>query len=162
MIALRIAESDDAAPIAEIYNQGIVDRQATLETKLRSGADMKSWLAARSERHPVLVAEQDRIVVGWSSLNPFSARECYSGVADLSIYIRREHRGTGVGKKLLEALLLLAGDLHFHKVVLSALAHNDAGQRLYRALQFSEVGVYHRQGKLDGKWQDVVLMEKQL
>ncbi len=162
MIKVRDAESGDAAKIAEIYNQGIEDRQATMETRLRSEADMKAWLAERGARYRVVAAEQEGAVVGWASLNPFSARDCYAGVADLSIYIQRERRGVGLGKLLLEAVLRLACELEFHKIVLSALKRNEAGQSLYRAMQFREVGVYQRQGKLDGEWQDVLLMEKLL
>ena len=54
---LRPATGQDAAAIALIYNQGIEDRLATLETELRTADERRQWLSARSPRHPVIVAE---------------------------------------------------------------------------------------------------------
>ena len=56
-LAIRAAGAADAAAICLIYNQGIEDRIATLETELRTPDERRQWLAARSPRHPVFVAE---------------------------------------------------------------------------------------------------------
>ncbi|MBB6216200.1 phosphinothricin acetyltransferase [Anaerosolibacter carboniphilus] len=157
----RIAITDDIPSIREIYNQGIEDRIATLETTLRSDEDMYAWLTNRSDSHKVLVIEDETgNVDGWASLNVFNSRCCYSGVVDISIYIRRELRGKGLGKTLLNALIQAAKEQGFHKVVLSTFLSNKAGQHLYRSLGFREVGTYIQHGILDGKWVDVTIMEK--
>jgi L-amino acid N-acyltransferase YncA len=54
---VRAATAADAAAICRIYNQGIEDRVATLETELRTPEERAAWLAARGPRHPVIVAE---------------------------------------------------------------------------------------------------------
>ena len=54
---VRLATAADAAAISEIYNQGIEDRIATLETETRTTEERRRWLAARNPRHPVIVAE---------------------------------------------------------------------------------------------------------
>src|SRR5205823_13305184 len=84
--------------------QGIEDRLATLETELRTPEERREWLAARSERHPVIVAEHDGRIAGWGSLNVFNARPAYGHVADFSVYVERAWRGKGVGRVLLERL----------------------------------------------------------
>lgn len=68
-LTIRDAGEADAAAITTIYNQGIADRIATLETEERPPEERKQWLAARGPRHPVLVAERNGRVVGWGSLN---------------------------------------------------------------------------------------------
>ncbi|MBV9357590.1 MAG: GNAT family N-acetyltransferase, partial [Chloroflexi bacterium] len=85
-MAVRDATADDATAIAVIYNQGIEDRQATLETEPRSVDERQAWLAARGARHPVLVGVDAGQVVGWASLNRFNPRAAYDHVADLSVY----------------------------------------------------------------------------
>ena len=157
---IRAASAADADAICRIYNQGIRDRVATLETEERTPEERAQWLETRSPRHPVLVAEADGLVVGWASLNVFNARRAYDHVADVSLYVEREWRGRGVGRRLLEALVARAIELAYHKLVLAAFPWNAAGMRAYGRAGFREVGIYREQGRLDGRWVDTIVMEK--
>ncbi len=160
---IRDATLDDAAAIAHVYNQGIDDRVATLETQTRTAEERAEWLASRGSRHPVLVAcDGDGAVVGWGSLNPFNPRPAYDHVVDFSIYIGREQRGRGIGDALLGVLEARARMLGYHKIVLAAFPTNAPGMRLYERHDFVTVGIYHEQGLLDGRWVDVIVMEKLL
>ena len=161
-LAIRPAVSADAEAVCRIYNQGIEDRQATLETALRTPDERRVWLQGRSPRHPVLIAERGEETVGWVSLNPFNPRACYDHVGDFSLYVERAARGSGVGRRLLEALIGRARELGYHKLVLSAFPDNAAGRALYVRCGFRTVGTYREQGMLDGEWADVILMERLL
>ncbi len=121
---------------------------------------MTHWLTERDERYEVIVAKAGERIVGWASLNPYSHRCAYSGVADLSIYVERAARGKGVGEQLLSKLERRARQRDFHKIVLFMFTFNEAGQRLYRKRGFREVGTFKEQGKLDGRFIDVMIMEK--
>jgi L-amino acid N-acyltransferase YncA len=142
---VRAATEADAAAICLIYNQGIEDRLATLETELRTPDERRQWLKARSPRQPVIVA-----------------RECYRHVADISVYVERRWRGKGVGRVLLARLIELGREHGFHKLVLSAFPFNQAGVALYEKLGFRTVGIYKEQGLLDGTWVDTIIMERLL
>jgi len=158
---IRDATAADTTSIAHIYNQGIEDRMATLETQLRTADERAAWLAARGSRHPVLVAaDATGGVLGWAALNSFNARPAYDHVVDLSVYVAREERGHGIGDALLGALEQRARLLGYHKMVLAALPTNAPGMRLYERHHFQTVGIYHEQGMLDGRWVDVIVMEK--
>lgn len=160
---IREATREDAAAIAHIYNQGIEDRSATLETQLREPEERAEWLATRAPRHPVLVAvNSSGSVTGWGSLNPFNPRAAYDHVVDFSIYVAREQRGRGIGDALLGALEARARMLGYHKMVLAAFPTNAPGMHLYERHGFRTVGIYHEQGMLDGHWVDVIIMEKLL
>src|SRR5579859_3786654 len=96
-VLIRSARHEDAAAIAEIYNQGIRRRNATFETVERTVEDRARWLAAHDEHHPCLVAvvsapEGER-VVGWVSSDQYRPRSCYRGVAEFSVYIHEEYKG---------------------------------------------------------------------
>jgi L-amino acid N-acyltransferase YncA len=161
-LEIRDAEAGDAVAIARIYNQGIEDR-ATLETTPRSTEERAEWLASRGPRHPVIVAvEAGDNVVGWASLNAFNPRAAYDHVADFSVYVAREYRGRGIGDALLTALEERARALGYHKMVLAGFPTNPAGTRLYQRHGFRTVGIYLEQGRLDGHWVDVIVMEKLL
>jgi phosphinothricin acetyltransferase len=159
---VRAATADDAAAICRIYNQGIEDRVATLETELRTPEERAAWLAAKGPRHPVIVVEDGDHVIGWASLNQFNPRETYRHVVDLSIYVERGDRGKGVGKVMLARLIELAREQRFHKMVLSAFPDNAGGMALYERMGFRTVGIYKEQGMLDGRWVDTIIMEKLL
>jgi len=162
-ISIRDARLDDAPAIARIYNQGIEDRTATLETQLRSAEERAEWLASHDERHPVLLAEDPTgAALGWCSLNRFNPRAAYDHVADYSVFVARESRGRGVGDAMLTALEARARAIGYHKMVLAAFPTNAPGIRLYQRHVFVTVGTYHEQGLLDGRWVDVVVMEKLL
>jgi phosphinothricin acetyltransferase len=161
-IVLRPATAADAEAICRVYNQGIEDRIATLETELRTPEERRQWLAARGPRHPVYVAEAEEIIVGWSSLNVYNPRPAYQYVADFSIYIERGWRGKGVGRRLLEHLIERARALGYHKMMLSAFPFNASGVALYERMGFTRAGVFHEMGQLDGRWVDTLIMEKLL
>ena len=161
-MTIRDAASSDAGAICRIYNQGIEDRVATLETELRTPDERRAWLAARSPRHPVIVAAAAGEIAGWASLNVYNAREAYRFVADLSIYVDRAWRGKRVGDAMLARMVELAREHAFHKMVLSAFPTNTGGMALYAKHGFCTVGIYKEQGMLDGRWVDTIIMEKLL
>ena len=161
-ITVRPAAPGDAEAICTIYNQGIEDRIATLETQVRTPSERRQWLASRGPRHPVIVAEVEGRVVAWGSLNAFNPRDAYKHVADFSVYVERAWRGKGVGRALLGRLIDLAREHGYHKIVLAAFPFNQAGVSLYERMGFTQVGIYREQGLLDGKWVDVLIMEKLL
>ncbi|AGK53515.1 arsinothricin resistance N-acetyltransferase ArsN1 family A [Bacillus sp. 1NLA3E] len=157
----RLATKEDLESILEIYNQGIEDRIATLEETPKDLDYMQNWFEKdHNQRFAVLVAEQSGKIVGWTSLNRYSNRCAYDGVADLSIYIKRKNRGTGIGSLLLRDIELLAMENKFNKIVLFTLPFNELGQGLYRKNGYREVGLLKNQGKLDGRFVDVMVMEK--
>jgi phosphinothricin acetyltransferase len=158
---VRDATAADLEAIRRIYNEGIEDRIATLDADPKDADDIAAWWAQHGERYRVLVAEDaGGTVLGWASLNPYSHRCAYDGVADLSVYVARAARGCGVGSALLPALERVAASNGFHKIVLFMLAFNANAERLYRRFGYRDVGVFREQGRLDGRFVDVSAMEK--
>lgn len=162
LCSTRIASIDDLESILMIYNQGIEDKIATLEEDQKDIAYMNNWFNNHSGRFAVVVVENNDEIVGWASLNPYSSRCAYSGVAELSIYIKRNYRGQGIGSILLKDIEQKAVKNDFNKIVLFTFPINKLGQGLYRKNGYREVGVFKNQGKLEGRYIDVMIMEKLL
>jgi phosphinothricin acetyltransferase len=155
----RAATPRDAEAIARIYNQGIEERVATFETRLRTPQDVEAWFDGI---HPVVVVEQDGEVVAFASTSTYRPRACYAGVAEFSVYTAREARGMGAGRLAMLALLQAAEQAGFWKLLSRIFPENSASLALMRSLGFREVGIYEKHGKLDGTWRDVVIVEKMI
>jgi L-amino acid N-acyltransferase YncA len=159
MTHLRPAESTDLLAITAIYNQGIEDRSSTFETTPRRVEDLTTRLADR--RYALWVAVgADGGVLGWAGLSGYRPRDCYAGIAEFSIYLDREVRGQGIGRLLLGALIDAARAGGFWKLVSRIFPFNTASRRLCAACGFREVGLYEKHGQLDGRWLDVVIVER--
>ncbi|KYD04443.1 arsinothricin resistance N-acetyltransferase ArsN1 [Heyndrickxia sporothermodurans] len=158
---IRKVEMTDLIEVLEIYNQGIVDRVATLETRKKDQDYIHSWFNNHQGRYVGLVAEnEEKSIVGWAAISPYNQRDAYKGVGEISVYIHRDYRGKGAGQKLLKQLEIEALNHDFYKLVLFTFPFNLLGQGLYNKLQYRQVGVFKNQGVLDGKFVDVMAMEK--
>ncbi len=157
---LRVATPNDAAAIATIYNQGIEDRMATFETRLRSAQEIEQWFDGV---HPIVVLETDeRQGIAFASTGVYRPRPCYAGIAEFSVYVERAWRGPGAGRQALQGLLPEAEQAGFWKLVSRVFVENMASRALLRSQGFREVGVYEKHAQLDGVWRDVVIVERLL
>jgi L-amino acid N-acyltransferase YncA len=159
-LLVRPAAISDASAIAAIYNQGIADRSSTFESEPRTAEERAEWLAARGVGLPVLVAELGGAVVGWAAVSAYSPRGCYRGIGEASVYVDRDCRGQGVGRALLGAIVVEAEARGFWKLIGRVFASNQASLTLCRRCGFREVGTHERHAKLDGRWIDVVVVER--
>ncbi len=155
----RAASREDAAAIARIYDEGIEDRMATFETRLRTAEDVERWFDGI---HPVTVVEEDGEIIAFASTSTYRPRECYAGIAEFSVYTARAARGRGAGRLAMQALIAAAEEAGFWKLVSRVFVENQASRKLLGALGFREVGIYERHGRLEGIWHDVVIVERLL
>jgi phosphinothricin acetyltransferase len=166
-IRVRPATPDDAAAIAEIYNQGIRARIATFETEERTPEERRAWIADHTnhtDRYPIVVAtieggEVER-VIGWAAASPYSSRACYAGVAEFSIYIHEDERGKGVGSVLIEAFIAASERAGLWKLTSRIFPENMASRNLCKKSGFAEIGVHKKHAQLDGVWKDNVIVER--
>ncbi len=156
----RTATPDDAPVIAAIYNEGIADRIATFETRLRTPDDVRSWF--EDAAHPVIVVTEGGQVIAYATTSLYRPRECYAGIAEFGVYVGRAWRGRGAGRRAMLALFEAAEAAGFWKLVSRIFVENTASRALMRSVGFREVGIYEKHGQLDGVWRDVVIVEKLL
>ena len=159
MTDIRLARPQDAAAMAEIYNQGIAGRLATYRPWPADETDVLPWLERRG---PVLVAERDGEIVGWAKVDAYSDFEPYADIGEFAIYVADAAQGSGLGRQLLDALCAEAERDGRYKLVGKVFAHNASSLALCRACGFREVGVHLRHGTLDDIWRDVVVVERLL
>ena len=153
----RNATPNDAPAIARIYNQGIEERVGTFETRLRSVEDITAWFDGV---HPIVVVEDGAAIVAFAATSTYRPRDCYSGIAEFSVYVERSRRGEGAGRLAMEGLIEAAAKAGYWKLLSRVFVENAASRGLLKSLGFREVGIYEKHGRLDGVWRDVVIVEK--
>src|SRR5437764_2618687 len=155
-VEIRDLRPGDWPEVVEIYAAGVAIRNATFETAVPS---WEEWNARHLAR-PRLVAVEAGAVVGWAALSPVSARECYAGVAEDSVYVATGGQGRGVGRALLEKLVAASEAEGLWTLQTSIFPENGASLALHRRCGFRVVGVRERFAQLDGVWRDTVLLER--
>jgi L-amino acid N-acyltransferase YncA len=154
-LALRDLTPGDWPDVARIYDAGLATGVASFETAVPAWED---WDAAHLDvLRSVAVAED--AVVGWTAVMPVSARECYRGVVEHSVYVDPAGRGRGVGKALLRRLVADAPRHGIWTIQTSIIASNEPSLRLHDAVGFRVVGRRERIARRDGVWHDTILLE---
>jgi L-amino acid N-acyltransferase len=159
---VRLAERRDAEAIRAIYNLEVAESTVTFDLVPRTLDEQVDWINAHSGAHPAVVADEDGEVVGFGSLSPFKERPAYSPTVEDSVYVRRDRRGQGIGRLLLEDLLRLAVDHGFHTVMARIVGNHEASIALHVTCAFELVGTEREVGRKFGHWLDVVEMQRML
>ena len=160
MPLIRRAEMRDLESITAIYNDAIVKTIAAFDTQPKTAQEQISWFEKHGPKHPILVADSGGDVIGWISLSEWSDRCSYSDTAEVSLYVAEEHRGKGVGRKLLKAALYEGREIGLHTIVSRIAGGNETSVRLHESFGFQHIGIMREVGRKFGKLIDVYLMQK--
>jgi phosphinothricin acetyltransferase len=160
MGTVRKATRKDLSAITDIYNEAILTTVATFDTEPKTMEEQEAWFEAHGPKYPVLVAEKEARVIGWASLSMWSDRCAYADTAEISVYVKQEHRGKGVGRELMEVLIGEGQAAGLHTVIARIAEGNEVSIHLHWAFGFTPVGVMKEVGRKFGKLIDVHMMQK--
>lgn len=142
--------------VRAIYLEGIATGNSTFE---QTAPDWHTWDQGHLESCR-LVARVGNEVLGWTALSPVSRRQVYAGVAEFSIYVAERARGRGIGAALLKALIEVSEREGIWTLQSGIFPENTASLELCRRFGFRVVGTRERVGNMNGRWRDVVLLER--
>jgi phosphinothricin acetyltransferase len=160
MVNIRSARREDLDSITEIYNEAVIKTVATFDTEPKTYEDQKKWFNDHESKNPILVAELNGVIVGWASLSKWSDRCAYSDTAEISLYVREEYQGKGIGRHLIETIIKEGKKTGLHTIIARITEGNESSLHLHRSVGFTYIGIMKEVGKKFGKRQDVHLMQK--
>jgi L-amino acid N-acyltransferase YncA len=163
-IPIRPTQPDDIPAITRIYEHAVRHGTASFELEPPDEAEMtRRYTALRDGRFPFLVAEIDGEVAGYAYAGPYRARPAYRFTVEDSIYIDPAMQRQGIGRALLERLLVEAEKEGFRQMIAVIGDSNQVPSiELHKALGFRMVGTFEAVGYKFGRWLDTVLMQKPL
>ncbi|MBX3619650.1 MAG: N-acetyltransferase [Rhizobacter sp.] len=164
MQLVACTEDRHATAILDIFNDAIVNSTALYDYKPRAPEAVVAWFATkRSNGFPVIGVEDEAgTLLGFASYGTFRAWPAYKYSVEHSIYIHRDHRGKGLGRTLLQAIVEAAREREVHTLIGGIDAANAASIALHRALGFEHAGTIRQAGFKFGRWLDLAFYQRLL
>lgn len=163
----RLATADDLPAIVDIYNSTVASRQVTADTEPVTVESRRSWFAEHApQRRPLWVvpapAGFDPGLLGWLSFSNFYGRPAYAGTAEISVYLRVDARGRGLGRKLVNQAIEFAPQIGVHTLLGFIFGHNTPSLKLFEAAGFARWGELPKVATLDSIERDLVILGKRV
>lgn len=156
LVSIHSMTEGDWNAVRAIYVEGIATGNATFET---SAPEWEKW-DANHLRSCRLVARLNGEILGWAALSPVSGRCVYAGVAEVSVYVAERARGRKIGSRLLAELVAASEREGIWTLQAGIFPENVASIEAHKRSGFRVVGTREKLGSMNGRWRDVVLMER--
>ena len=149
-------QSEHWPAVEKIYKEGIDTGNATFQTTVPTWDE---WDAAHEKSCRIVLVDEPG-VLGWAALTPVSGRCVYAGVGEVSVYVGNQFRGKGAGIILLNALVTESEKNNFWTLQAGIFPENIASVKIHQGAGFRILGNRERIGQMNGKWRDVLLLER--
>ena len=160
MVNIRKATEKDIQGITSIYNEAIEKTVSTFDMKPKTLDEQKQWFKDHGSKNPIIVAEINGSILGWAALSKYDKKCAYSDTAEISLYIKEEYQGQGIGKKLLNEIIKQGEKAGIHSIIARITAGNKISIDLHKSVGFEVIGVMKEVGYKFGKRLDVYFMQK--
>ena len=154
---IRPMQPDDAAKVLEIFQQGINGGNATFD---KVAPTWESWDTKHFNMCRFVLEDENNNVVGWCALQPVSNRDCFKGVAEVSIYLDGSVQGKGLGTILMKKLILDSEEHEFWTLQAGIFPENEVSIAIHQKQGFKTVGRREKIGEMVGQWRDIILLER--
>ena len=160
-VQIRDALDTDLAGILRIYNDAVENSTAIWNDRIVDLDNRRVWLAERHDQgYPVLVAiDEGGQVAGYASFGPWRPHDGFRHTVENSVYVSPDHRGSGIGRSLMKALIERARMLEKHVMVAFIESENRASVHMHQQLGFIHVGQMRQVGCKFGRWLDLTMMQ---
>lgn len=168
-MTIRLATTEDAKALLNIYAPYVEQTAITYEYDAPTVEEFRNRIAKVLEKFPYLIAEEGGEAIGYAYASTFRPRPAYNHCVEMSIYIDKSKRHTGVGKALyaeLEKRLKAQGILNLNASITTTDFPDDHvtqdSELFHAALGYTKVAHFHKCGYKFGKWYDMIWMEKMI
>ena len=162
MKTVDCTHSQHAAQMLEIFNEAIVNSTALFDYKPRTPQMMAAWFQAKAAGgFPVIGIEgADGSLLGFASYGTFRAWPAYKYTVEHSVYVHKNHRGLGLGRRLMQTLIEAAQGQGVHVMVGGIEATNAGSIALHASLGFTHAGTIQQSGFKFGRWLDLSFYQR--
>ncbi|HWQ79579.1 MAG TPA: GNAT family N-acetyltransferase [Anaerovoracaceae bacterium] len=166
-ISIRMASVTDAEELQAIYAPYVTDTSITFAYAVPSAKEFSQAIHDTLRKYPYLVAVENNSIVGYAYASAFNKRAAYDWAVETSIYLKQDHRGSGLGKKLylaLEDVLKRQNIINLNACIAYTAvsdAHLDNTSAIFHEhLGYKKVAHFTKCGYKFSTWYDMIWMEK--
>lgn len=162
-IEIRSYTENDCQAILEIINYNILNSTALYDYNIRTLEQQKAIFDDKqTKKIPIIVAVENEIVVGFGFYSEFRFREAYKFTVEHSVYAHPNHLGKGIGKLLLEELIILAKKQNLHTMIGVIDSENTGSIAFHEKFGFVQAGFIKDSGYKFDRWLHSVFMQLML
>lgn len=159
-VTVRAAYEADLCAINDIYNHYVEQSTATYQEVAETIEARQAWFAQKlSANHPVIVAEHEGRIVGWTAVGTFRDRTAYRFTAESMVYVHPDFHGRGVGEALMRSLVHRAREVKLHTLLALIDSEQAASLALHSKLGYKRTGEMKNVGRKFDRWLNVVTMQ---
>ncbi|HJI74501.1 MAG TPA: GNAT family N-acetyltransferase [Veillonellaceae bacterium] len=167
-ITIREVTEEDAEAIAAIYRPYVEETGITFEFTPPDAEEFRRRIRATKKAYPYLAACENGRIIGYAYAGRFGERKAYDWSVELSIYMDRKEKGKGAGRMLYEALekdLKKMGIINLYSAIACPSGEPDdfidyGSRDFHKHLGFAETAHFRKSGFKNGRWIDLIWMEK--
>lgn len=140
--------------ILDIFNEAIVNSTALYDYEPRNLATIQTWFQIKAEHNYPIIGIEDNNgrLMGFATYGTFRTHAAYQYSVEHSVYVEAKFRGKGIGKKLLQELVLLAQQQNYHTIIGGIDAENTISIKLHQSLGFTHCGSIKQVGFKFDRW----------
>ena len=153
-------EEEDLDEVQAVYNHYVLHGTATFHTHPLKRQEMRAIVVSGDARFPSYLIRCGDETAGYCMLAPFKKREAYDATAELTVYLKPQYTGKGLGKTAVRMLEEKATQLHMHALLAVICGENTQSIRLFECCGYEKCAHYREIGHKFGRYLDVVVMQK--
>ncbi|MET9504106.1 N-acetyltransferase family protein [Streptomyces sp. NPDC006622] len=165
-VQVRPGVEGDLEALTDLYNHYVRETPITFDTTVFTPEERRPWLLSHPEDGPyrlmVATDADSQEILGYATSSPFRAKPAYATSVEVTVYLRPDAGGRGIGTLLYEALLKALSGEDLHRAYAGIAQPNEASVRLHERLGFRHVGTYREVGRKFGRYWDVAWYERDL
>lgn len=166
-IIIRTATVEDAEEILNIYAYYVKNTAITFEYDVPSLEEFRRRIEKTLQKYPYLVILEQGNIVGYAYAGAFKERAAYDWSVEMTVYIARDAKRLGLGRKIYEELerqLKEMGILNLYACIGDPIVEDEYltkdSEKFHQHLGYRKVGEFHKCGYKFGRWYNMIWMEK--
>ena len=153
-------QGSDFEFIKEIYDFYILNSTATYYTEKISVNELKEFIPVNHKKYRSYLIKANDTHCGFCYLSQYKKRQAYDRTAEVSLYLKPEFTGQGIGYEVLKHLEKVAGENGISVLIGIISGDNGNSVKLFEKSGYEKCAHYKQIGEKFNKILDVVSYQK--